>query len=526
MFDRFKRQKEQQPAVADQAQAPTRGKLRAISRAMARSLLGQARADRLSGDLPSIPVPADQFIDKNQRPLVARSRHLVLTNDYARGFVRQCRQNVVGRKGIQLQSQARDPDGTLDERANDAIEADFRAWCDRRICDVTGRRSFRQLLTRAIEDAAVNGEFMFRTVYGRNLNPWGIALQVLDPQRCPVEVNEDRLPGGQFIRQGIKYNRWGRAVAYLFGTLDPSESDYRFGGRHFVEVPADEILHGFLEDLVGQRRGLPWMVTAVIRMHHLDGFEKAALVNARVSAAKGGFFEWDEGMGPADEEDDEEPLYMDAEPGSYQELPPGLKFKGWDPQFPSGELAPFSKQSLRGIATGLGVSYNTLANDLEGVSFSSIRQGVLSERDNWMDVQEWLIEQLLEPLYQAWLPRALLKGVPVPGTNGATLRPERIEKYREHDWQARRWDWVDPDKDSKTAARDIANKIKSPSQVIRERGGDPRTVWRQWASDRQAMIEAGIPEAIVDATLGGPVQTPTAGNTSEQEPSNETTESE
>lgn len=114
----------------------------------------------------------------------------------------------------------------------------------------------------------------------------------------------------------------------------------------------------------------------------------------------------------------------------------------------------------------------------------------------------------------------------MPGTNGATLRPDRIDKYREHDWQARRWDWVDPDKDSKTAARDIANKIKSPSQVIRERGGDPRSVWRQWASDRQAMIEAGIPEAIVDATLGGPVQTPAAGNTSEQEPSNETTESE
>ena len=63
---------------------------------------------------------------------------------------------------------------------------------------------------------------------------------------------------------------------------------------------------------------------------------------------------------------------------------------------------------------------------------------------------------------------------------------------------------MDPDKDSKTAARDISNKIKSPSQVIRERGGDPRAVWRQWANDRQAMIDAGIPEALVDATLGDP----------------------
>ena len=501
MYNPFKRQR-----PAEQVGQPPRpSRMRQIPRALARTLLGQARADRLSGDLPTVPVPADQFIDKNQRPLVARSRHLLLTNDYARGFVRKVRQNVVGRKGIALQSQARDADGSLDERANDAIEADFAKWSDRKICDVTGRRSFRQLLSRAVEDAAINGEYMFRIVYGRDLNPWGIAIQVLDPQRCPVEVNEDRLSGGQFIRQGIKYNRLGRAVGYLFGTLDPSESDYRFGGRNFVEIPADEIVHGFLEDLVGQRRGLPWMVTAVLRMHHLDGFEKAALVNARVSAAKGGFFEWEEGMGPADEEEDEhEPLYMDADPGSYQELPPGLKFKGWAPDFPSGELAPFSKQSLRGIATGLGIDYPTLANDLEGVNFSSLRHGVLESRDAWMDLQEWLIEQLLEPIYQAWLPRALLKGIPVAGANGATLRAERIEKYREHSWQGRRWDWVDPDKDSKTAARDIANKIKSPSQVIRERGQDPRTVWRQWAQDRQSMIDAGIPEALVDATLGNP----------------------
>jgi len=519
VFDKWKRNKEQAQPETTEHTAPS-GKMRSIRRALARSLLGQARADRLSADLPTTPVPADQFIDKNQRALVARSRHLILTNDYARGFVRECRQNIVGRKGIQLQALSKDPDGSLDDRANDAIEADFYAWCDRLICDVSGRRSFRQLCSRAVEDAASNGEFMFRMVFGRNLNPWGLAVQVLDPQRCPVEVNEDRLPGGYFIRQGIKYNQWGRAVAYLFGTVDPAESDYQYGGRAFVEIPAEEVLHGFKEDLVGQRRGLPWMLTALLRLHHLDGFEKAALVNARVSAAKGGFFEWEEGMGPSDEEEDDEPLYMDAEPGSYQELPPGLKFNGWAPQFPNGELAAFSKQSLRGVATGFGLDYPTLANDLEGVNFSSLRHGVLSTRDHWMEDQEWLIEQLLEPLFRAWLPRALLKGITVPGTNGAVLRADRIEKYREHDWQARRWDWVDPDKDSKTAARDIANKIKSPSQVIRERGGDPRTVWRQWAADRQAMIEAGIPEEIVDATLGGPVQTPTAGNTSEQEPTN------
>ena len=496
----FRRDQPEGEAAPRQEQT---GRKRSFMRVMKRHLLAQSKSDRLSGDLASTPVSADHYIAKNQRPLVARSRQMALTNDYARGFLRLCRQNIVGHQGVILQSQARDADGTLDEAANDAIEADFERWSRRENCDVTGRRSLRELMNRAVDDAATNGEFMIRMVFGESVNEWGMALQVLDPQRCPVEFDQDRLRGGDFIRQGIRYNRWGKPVAYLFQTLDPSESDYAYGPRYFVSVPAREMIHGFEEDLVGQRRGLPWMVTAIMRMHNLDGYEKAALVNARVGSSKSGFFEWDEGMGPADEEDDEEPLTMDAEPGSFEELPPGLRFKGWDPQFPSGEVAPFSKQMLRGIATGLGVNYNNLANDLEGVSFSSMRQGALAERDTWKDKQEWLIEQLLEPIYTEWLRRALLKGIPVPGTNGS-LRPSRLEKYRDHSWQPRRWDWVDPDKDSKTAERDIANKIKAPSQVIRERGADPRSVWRQWAADRQAMIDAGIPESVVDATMGNP----------------------
>jgi lambda family phage portal protein len=492
-------------------------------RVMQRNLIAQAKSDRLSGDLASTPVSADHYIQMNQRPLVARSRQLALTNDYARGFLRLCRQNIVGHQGVILQSQARDPDGTLDELANDAIEADFERWGRRENCDVTGRRSLREMMNRATDDAAINGEFMFRLVFGASVNEWGMALQVLDPQRCPVDFDQDRLPNGEFIRQGIRYNRWGKPVVYLFDTLDPAESDYSHGGRNFVSVPAREMIHGFEEDLVGQRRGLPWMVTAVMRMHNLDGYEKAALVNARVGSSKSGFFEWDEGAGPPDDGEDEEPLSMDAEAGTFEELPPGLRFKGWDPQFPSGEVAPFSKQMLRGIATGLGVNYNNLANDLEGVSFSSMRQGAIAERDNWKDKQEWLIEQMLEPLYTEWLRRALMKGIPVAGTNGKNLRPARLQKYQDHSWQPRRWDWVDPDKDSKTAERDINNKIKSPSQVIRERGGDPRSVWRQWAADRQAMIDAGIPESVVDATMGNPntAQQParSQGNEGEQETS-------
>jgi len=160
-------------------------------------------------------------------------------------------------------------------------------------------------------------------------------------------------------------------------------------------VPADEVIHGFVEDIIGQRRGLPWASTSLWRLHMLGGFERAALTSARTGASVGGFFQWKEGYGPGEDEDnDDEELYVETDGGVFQELPEGAEMKEFNNQYPTGEFAPFHKAMLRGAGAGMGVSYPSFANDLEGVNFSSIRQGVLDERDHWMDLQEWLVETL------------------------------------------------------------------------------------------------------------------------------------
>ena len=41
-----------------------------------------------------------------------------------------------------------------------------------------------------------------------------------------------------------------------------------------------------------------------------------------------------------------------------------------------------------------------MANDLEGVNFSSIRSGTLEERDKWAADQQWFIETVLERIQQ------------------------------------------------------------------------------------------------------------------------------
>ena len=459
--------------------------------------------DRLTKNWPTTPLSADEIVRRNQRVLVARSREQCANNDYARSFLRMCKQNVVGARGVQLQAQSKTKRGDLDTEANDAIEAAWALWCH---CDVTGMQSFRLLQAQALAGAAKDGEFMFLKVYGNDAGPWGFSLQALDPQRCPVDfdVNDNR--GGNFIRGGIEYNRYGRPLNYLFTTTSEAETNYRFGGQQYQKIPADQLIHGFMADMVGQKRGLPWMATSLWRAHMLDGFEKAALVNARVSSSKGGFFEWEEGYGPEPNEDEDEEIYMEAEPGSFQELPAGVRFKEWSPQYPSGEFMPFHKSMLRGMASGLGVAYNNLANDLENVNFSSIRQGKLDERDHWKDIQEWLIEQLLQPVFEAWLPHALLsKRIK---SKGSPMAAQKIDAFMDVSWQARRWEWIDPRADMAAAEKSKNNFLSSPSQIIREQGRDPQSVWRETARDIETMKAAGIPDHFISLSLGMAQQEP------------------
>lgn len=484
------------------------------SRAAAR-MFAIAQNPRLMEGWSATPLTADQIVDKHQRPLVARSREQSTSNDYARSFLRMSRQNIVGPNGILLQAQSADDNGKLDTLANAAIELAWGDWGKRQNCDVTGKRSWRAIQAACITSAAKDGEFMVRLVFGRDAGPWGFAVQTLDPQRCPIDMNEERAGNGTFIRQGIRFNKYGRPLGYFFMTTDETEADYRCGGRDYVEVPADQIVHGFLEDMVGQKRGLPWMATALFRMRQLAGMEEAAIVNARAGANKLGFITWRDGHGPELGDGDE--LQIESQPGEYQVLPEGAEVHDSNPQYPSGEYAPFMKQGLRSMAAGFGVLYNNLASDLEGVNFSSIRQGTLDEREHWKELQEWLIESLAQPIFDAWLPRALLAGrIKV---KGRPLKPERIDRYSVVSWQPRRWQWIDPRADVDAAVEAKNNMLTSAGRIIREQGQDPQTIWAEAARDVRAMIDAyvaeGIPEKeateLVMLSMGKQPQKPAPG---------------
>lgn len=490
-----------------QAPAPARAprSKRSLLRAVVSGMFKSAKANA-NDAWDSIPIPPDQYISQRQPTLVARSREQWSNNDHVRSFVRLIKQNIVGPQGVQLQAKSRKARGALDSEANAAIESAWRAWGKKENCDISERLTWRGMQALAAETAGRDGEFIIRMLTGANAGEWGFSLQFIDPQRLPVNYNVDYYgKGATFIRNGIEFTHTGKPVAYHFTSTDDNDRTYySMSGRGFVIVPAEEIVHGFVTEMATQRRGLPWASTSLERLHHLEGFETAAVQNARAGAAKMGFIEYESGFGP---DTDGEPVTVDAEPLGFVELPEGAHLAKFDPQYPSGEFAVFHKAMLRGAAAGMGVLYNNLAGDLEGVNFSSIRQGTLDEREHWKDCQQWLIEDLVEPVYNAWLRWSLLAGK-ITKANGAALPADRLAAFREVQWQPRRWEWIDPRADADSAISSIRAGLTSPGAVIRERGRDPETVYREIAQDLEQMKSAGIPAEIIKVFITGETKPP------------------
>jgi lambda family phage portal protein len=222
------------------------------------------------------------------------------------------------------------------------------------------------------------------------------------------------------------------------------------------------------------------------RLKMLGGYEEAELVAARVSASKMGFFvseSGDEYQGDGNNPDGT--LNMEVQPGQFAQLPAGVDFKSYDPQHPSTAFRDFEKAMLRGIASGLGVSYTSLANDLEAVSYSSIRQGLLEERDHWRTMQYWMIEHFCQPVYLRWLRQTLDSGI-------VNLPANKFFKFSSTQWVPRGWQWVDPRNEAEAQIVAINNGLMTRTQALAERGLDIEDVMREKQAEEEIIAGYGI----------------------------------
>ncbi|MGA9855102.1 MAG: phage portal protein [Gammaproteobacteria bacterium] len=462
--------------------------------AIAQRMFKAAMPSRLGGAWQLLPQPTNWVIRSSLRALRARSREQWENNPYVKRFADLIASNVVGHKGILAHPNVKQADGTMDDRVNKLIHDAYTDWGQGRHCDVGKSLSFPDLQRLAVKTLAIDGEIFIRMYRDRSFK-YGFAMQIIDPEFIDL-LFEKKLPNGNYILQGIEYNKFNAPVAYHIYQPAPGDSYATYapaGAGQYIRVPAEEMLHVFVPFRVDQRRGVPMTSNALNPLKMLDGYMEAAVVAARVGASTMGFFHSVGGEQEtiADDKNPDGSLAFDAEPGTFRQLPNGVDVTAWKPDYPSTAFQPFVKTVLRQVASGLGISYTSLSNDIESVNYSSIRQDALQDRELYRVITDTLINRLIQPAYENWIQTQLMIGtLKLPRK---TLMLDEVERYSPVRFAPRVFHSIDPIKDAQSRALEVINGLRSRSDVIRhEFGQEPDDVWAEIAQENKKMAALGL----------------------------------
>lgn len=444
------------------------------------ALAGYAAASRSGPNKAWRPSnqSADQLIKSDHKMLRARARSLARDSSHVSGALRKITNNVVF-KGIHPQARLKTQAGDLKDTQNDRAEYHFRRWAE-----AVGLREKEQLVLRHLW---TDGELFAHWFFDPDLLEQGIIPLGLELLECDhLDTSRGSLSGGDAnIKQGIEYNDRGRPVAYWLYPEHPGDSTWlsMSGSKRY---PAETITHIFIRERISQNRGVPWLTSIIMEMRDFSEYQNAERIAARLAAAFGIFVtipypeQFGSGVSPigGDGETmnaDNLPDYL--EPGRIQPLPPGMDIKAASYERPGQTYEPFTKTTLRGASTGAGMSYEAYSNDYTDASYASARSASLEERRGYQVQQSFLLRMLHQ---QAWDRLFELNQL---------SRTDSLPRFIPVVWQVPGWPWVDPDKDSKAAERDIKNGLNSRHKVCMERGSD----YEEIIQDLQREADDGFP---------------------------------
>jgi lambda family phage portal protein len=502
-----------------------------------------AIVNRLTEDWPVSILSADAANRWDLRILRARARDLERNGGIAERYLSAVEMNVIGDDGVRLQMKARKSDARtatgitsdFDADANRIIEKEWDDFGKRGNFDVTGKHSRKDFWRLALRTAARDGDALILVYRGGNVpNRWKIAFQLLEGDYIDDCYNLNRAPAsyvaatysasrpapGNTVRMGIELDQFKRKVACWIFANHPGDYGvdgvYAYDGKRLrIPILGTEpgapvhCIHLTRTKRAEETRGVPWISPAMMDIKMLDGYEEAELVAARAQACKHVFYERDlfnsQGDQLFDNEDASGQLVDDMEPGGATELPAGYKANFYNPTHPNLAYPDFVKSRKRRISAALNCAYNTLFVDLESVNYSSIRAGLLDEREGWKMCQSWLGDDLVTPSFEPWLQMGLMSGV--FGRYGIT----DFDRLNAPELKFRRWPWVDPVKDIRANAEAIAAKITTWGKVISDQsGGDFEDFIDQYAMEQDYMRSKGvdpapissIAEQIIDPNVG------------------------
>lgn len=319
-----------------------------------------------------------------------------------------------------------------------------------------------------------------------------LQIQLLEADHVPLEKNE---PGtDRTVRQGIEYSAIGRRVAYWMYRRHPGELDS--GSIELARVPARDVIHHYAPLRIGQIRGVPWTIQALIKTKDFDDYDDAELQRKKTRSHFTGVIERDS----FDENDYKfdpfsgEPIERDSsgvgmaslEPGSFPALLPGEKINLFDGDSSGQGYADYCRQQLLAAAAALDIPYELLSGDMRNVNDRVLR-AILNEYHRIIEQSQWLITipQLCDKIWAAFIDAAVLAG-----KLKADDYAERKAEYQAVEWCPQAWAYLHPVQDVQGKLLKIAGGLSTRG---RESDGlDVADIDAQNAADAQRVKDLGL----------------------------------
>ena len=408
------------------------------------------------------------------------ARDLVRNNGYAESALTTICDHVVGWGIVAKPKPVNAQAATLWEK-----------WAGTTACDADGRNTFAGLQHLVMRTVVESGEVLIRkrlrkptdgATPGPDVTPLPIPvqIQVLEPDYLDTGKNPNgRLPNGGQIIAGVEFDAIGRRVAYWLFPEHPGSYTSVLAGAS-VRVPAESVLHIYRQDRASQVRGASWFAPVLLKFKDFDDFDDATLMKQKVAACLSIVTTDVDGTAPAlGEVDPANPTIDSLEPGGVLNLAPGRTVEVVQP--PSvREYADYSRTTLRGIATGLGISYEDLTGDYTATNFSSAR---MSRLRHWARVEGWrwrmLIPQFCDPVW-VWAMEI------------ASMLEKGPREIPAAEWTAPPLPMIEPDREGLAYQRNIRGGLMTQSEALRERGYDPEVVFAEMASDNARLDKLGL----------------------------------
>ncbi|AMV30905.1 Phage portal protein, lambda family [Pirellula sp. SH-Sr6A] len=484
--------------------SPTAG----LRRAQARKVLQRSYAGAESNRLTSGTKPKNQSADQELMgpygadAMRAWARSMVRNNAYAWNVVDTIVSNVIG-DGITLQSVYETKDGEDVEDVNESREKLWAEWCE--VADINGQLTFAEIQVIAQREIVEAGEVLIRKIrtpgkeYRGITRPVPLALELIEADRLSLERDTykssmARAEGNRVVR-GIEVDQKGRPVAYWIYQQHPN-SPYSVGNQVPERVPADEVIHLFRLDRIGQTRGVSWFAPVMSPMRDLGIYIDNELQASAVASCFGVVVKTNtpsRGLQnpTGDESTDNNGNTLEyLEPGMVTRIGVEESIEVINPSRPNSAAEPWISLMLRGIAAGTGTNYEAVAKDFSNTSYSSSRTSKLEDRTRYKRWQNYMVWHLCQPVWDEFCNKAAVVNAENFPTSSELLEDRRGVAPVE--WQLPEQEWVDPAAEQTAAQQSIDRYMSTYQDELGSRGRSWRATFYQASKEKKLRMKLGL----------------------------------